>query len=145
MLFTPKRYKYKKHQKGALNNACKSILKFSEFLPNTIKLVFSEFGSITTKQLVAIRFLIKKCIKKKGFVRFCVFPQKAISKKPLEIRMGKGKGNISHWAAKVCVGSILCKIIYKQKFEQNVLKSLNRIKIKIPLKVVIIKKLKKNE
>jgi large subunit ribosomal protein L16 len=140
MLFTPKKYKYKKNQKGSLNNTCKTTVNFNAFTPTLLKLVFTEFGSITTKQLIAIRFMIKKYIKKKGFVRFCIFPQKAISKKPLEIRMGKGKGNISHWAAKVNVGSVLCKIIYKKKFEQNLIKSLNRVKIKIPLNIILIKK-----
>jgi large subunit ribosomal protein L16 len=139
MLFTPKKYKYKKSQKGSLNNKLKLISNTKTFSNKLLKIVFLEFGCLTTKQLIAIRFLIKKSIKKKGFVRFCVFPQKAISKKPLEIRMGKGKGNVSHWAAKIAAGSVLCKVVYKQKFELILLKHLNRVKIKIPLKVVVKK------
>jgi ribosomal protein L16/L10AE len=50
-----------------------------------------------------------------------------------------GKGNVFHWAAKIAAGSVLCKVLYKQKFELILLKHLNRVKIKIPLKVVVKK------
>jgi ribosomal protein L16/L10AE len=48
-----------------------------------------------------------------------------------------GKGNVFHWAAKIAAGSVLCKVLYKQKFELILLKHLNRVKIKILASIIL--------
>lgn len=137
-MFTPKKFKYKKFQKGSVPN---KIKKFFSFQCNhkfpSLKLIAVEFGALSTKQLVAIRFLIKKFIKKKGFLRFKCFPSHGISKKPLEIRMGKGKGNFSYWITKLQKGSVICEIYYKRTHKLALLRGLKRVRLKIPLKTII--------
>jgi len=51
--------------------------------------------------------------------------------------MGKGKGNVSHWAAKIAAGSVLYKVVYKQKFELILLKHLNHVKIKVLPSIIL--------
>ena len=66
---------------------------------------------ITSKQIESARQAISRKIKKKGGkIWIKIFPKTPITKKPNEVRMGKGKGNLSHWAAKVRGGSIVFEI-----------------------------------
>jgi large subunit ribosomal protein L16 len=136
MLFSPKKFKYKKHQKGTLPNKLQVLENLSQ-QTKTVKLVATSFGSINSTQLVAIRFLIKKFIKKRGLVFFNLFPHRSVSKKPAEIRMGKGKGNFSHWVADVKRGTILCEIFFKLKYKRRVIKVLKRSQIRLPLSTKI--------
>ena len=137
MLFSPNNSKFKKYQKGSITNKLQNNFNLNKFSNNFIKLISNEFGDLTVKQLTSIRFLIKKFIKKKGLVKFSVFPQRFISKKPLEIRMGKGKGNFSHWSAKVKQGTVICEILYKKRYLRSILKVLKRAQIRLPLKTLI--------
>lgn len=112
MLFVPKRWKYKKHQKG------KRINKIIGLIPTlTSRLHFGkiglrskEAGILNSKQLLTIRQTINKGIKRQGKLKINIFPQKPISNKPSEVRMGKGKGSISHWHARFKKGTILLEI-----------------------------------
>ena len=97
-------YYNKKTQKGRLNKL--------EFKSNNIK--FGEFGLktknagiITLKQIEAARKAIIRKLKNKGKLWICTFPSLAITSKPIEARMGKGKGFISYWALKVSVSDII--------------------------------------
>lgn len=137
MLFSPLKKKFKKYQKGSIQNRVKNLQIFKIYFKKVIKLISSAFGNISAKQLIAIRFLIKKVLKKKGLVRFLIFPQKFISKKPSEIRMGKGKGNLSHWSAVVKYGSTICEILVKKKHKKSVLKVLKRVQIRLPISTKI--------
>lgn len=137
MLFTPKISKYKKHQKRISFNKINSNLNIFQFYKRSIKVVFIEFGSVSVSQLIAIRFLIKKSIKKIGLLKFNIFPARAISKKPAEIRMGKGKGNFSYWSCDFKAGVLLCEIFCKKKYFRRLFKLLKRVQVRIPVKTKI--------
>ncbi len=96
MLNFPKTSKYPKKQKGKSFNKVNNILTFKNIKFNYIRLVSLSAGRLKATQLLSIKMLITKNIKKLGKVYFIAFPHNPISKKPLEIRMGKGKGNTDH-------------------------------------------------
>jgi large subunit ribosomal protein L16 len=139
MLFIPKKQKFKKYQKG------KSFKKITII---TNKLRYGQFGlkslhfsRITSKQLIMLYNNLKKKIKKKGRVILCVFAHICVTKKPIEVRMGKGKGPINFWSAKIKGGSLLCEISCLEKYNTLVVKTLNSIRFKFPIKTKIVKRL----
>jgi len=135
MLFIPKSHKFKKYQKGkTLNKITKNNLYLNYF--NLIGLKVLETGRITSKQLSSAKQAINKRIKRTGKVIVSIFPQHPISKKPKEIRMGKGKGSINHWVCKVTAGTILFEI--KSSLTASCLKALKSAQIRLPLKTKII-------
>lgn len=81
------------------------------------KVSFGEFGlkavgrgRITARQIEAARRTISRSVKRGGKLWIRVFPDKPVSKKPLEVRMGKGKGNVEYWVAKIQPGLVLYEI-----------------------------------
>ena len=107
MLLQPKKFKYKKLRKGKL----KKFVYNSKLNFGLIGLKSTESGLITSKQIESARQAISRKIKKKGGkIWIKIFPNIPITKKPNEVRMGKGKGNLSHWAAKIRGGSIIFEI-----------------------------------
>lgn len=138
MLFYPKNSKFKKLHKGSLANKKTSIIGLQKQIRNSIKIVSNEHGKLTTKQLVAMRFLVRKIVKKKGLAFFKVFPQTIVTKKPAGIRMGKGKGSTDHWICKICVGTLLCEIFFKVKLKKRILRLLRKVQIRLPIKTKII-------
>jgi large subunit ribosomal protein L16 len=107
MFLQPRKTKYKKTRKGKL--------KKLEFKANTIR--FGEFGLkaqvaglITARQIEAARRTIARKIKRKGKIWICIFPDLPITSKPTESRMGKGKGSVSYWVARVRGGTTLFEI-----------------------------------
>jgi len=107
LILQPKRFKYKKVRKGNLRKYIyNSKLDFGE-----IGLKSLESGLITSTQLEAARQAISRKIKKKGGkIWIKIFPNTPITKKPGEVRMGKGKGNVSHWASKIRGGAIIFEV-----------------------------------
>jgi large subunit ribosomal protein L16 len=96
MTFIPVKSKHKKQFKGkTYNQIFKNVNPFS-LETGCLGLKAIETGCLTSKNFEAIKQSIRKIIKKTGRVTFNCFPQTARSKKPLEIRMGKGKGSVSH-------------------------------------------------
>ena len=138
MQFFPKKFKFKKQQKGALKNKRSILFNIKNKTTKSIKLLSSEHGKLSTKQFLAIRFLIRKIIKKKGISIFRVSPQTIVTKKPSGIRMGKGKGTISHWIAKIEPGTILCEIFQKIRFTKRIHKALKKVQIRLPIKTRIL-------
>ena len=136
MLFIPKKFKFKKHQKGKSFNRINKNLDFNNLLFGSVGLKALESGRLNSKQIESIKQTINKIVKKSGRTFINVFPNTAISKKPLEIRMGKGKGAVDHWIFKVKAGSILCEI------ETNsivlALKALKLAQIRSPIKTKIV-------
>ena len=103
MLLQPRKTKHKKIRKGRLNKH-----KYNAKLTfGTIGLKSLESGFISARHLEAARQAINRQMRKKGKLWIKVFPNVPITKKPNEVRMGKGKGNVSHWSAKVRGGSII--------------------------------------
>jgi large subunit ribosomal protein L16 len=134
MLYTPAKHKYKKYQKGKAFNRIrinKNSLKYGQ-----IGLKSINSFRVTTKQIISLYNSIKKKIKKKGKVIINIFPQISVTKKPTEIRMGKGKGSFNFWAARVHAGVTICEISTPNKL--LALKVLNRVRYKLPIKTKII-------
>jgi len=138
MLFAPKKSKFKKYQKGKSFNKIKSTISLESRVSATAKLISLESGRITTKQLIAIRFLIKKSLKRMTLVLFNISPQLAITKKPAEIRMGKGKGSVHHWVSNVRKGALICFLLYKTSSKLKVLSALEKVQIRLPIKTKIV-------
>ena len=107
MLNGPKGIKYKKTKKGRLG---KLEFKANNLKFGTIGLKATESGIINSKQIESARQAITRKIKRKGKVWIKIFPDLPITSKPTGVRMGKGKGNVSHWGARVRSGNVLFEI-----------------------------------
>jgi large subunit ribosomal protein L16 len=103
-MLQPKKTKYKKQQKGKLRGFATSGTKvnFGHF-----GLKATTRGRVTARQIEAARRAMTRHIKRGGKVWIRIFPDVPITKKPVEVRMGKGKGNVEYWVAKVQPGKIL--------------------------------------
>ena len=110
MLFTPKKWKFRKLQKGKKLNTINKLNTLNTLLFGKLGLKAIQCGRLTSKQLSAMRQTINKIIKKKGKLKINIFPHLQVTKKPLEVRMGKGKGNVDSWIFKVRTGTLLCEI-----------------------------------
>jgi len=106
-MLMPKKTKYRKVQRGRMTGRSKGArtVAFGEF-----GLLAIEPKWMTAQQIEAVRVTLSRALKKEGAFYLRVFPDKPISKKPAETRMGKGKGNVDHWAAVVKRGRILCEV-----------------------------------
>ncbi|MFQ5568776.1 MAG: 50S ribosomal protein L16 [Rhodothermales bacterium] len=106
-MLMPKRTKYRKVQKGRIKgNASRGTrVDFGDF---GIKAL--EPGRITSRQIEAARIAMTRHMKRIGEVYIRIFPDKPITKKPAEVRMGKGKGSVEHWVAVIRPGRILFEI-----------------------------------
>jgi len=103
-MLQPKRTKYRKRQKGrnrGLANRGNEV-SFGEY-----GLKATGRGRVTARQIEAARRALTRHIKRGGKIWIRVFPDKPVSKKPLEVRMGKGKGNPEYWVAEVKPGAVL--------------------------------------
>ena len=106
-MLQPKRTKYRKQQKGRIKgNASRGTrVDFGDF---GIKAL--EPGRVTSRQIEAARIAMTRHMKRVGKVYIRIFPDKPITSKPAEVRMGKGKGALDHWAAQIHPGRILFEI-----------------------------------
>lgn len=100
---------YKKIQKPRAHDY-KLDYKNSNLVFGTCGLKTIEGGRISLKQLDAVRKFLQKKLKRRGKVLFTVICDKSVTKKPAEVRMGKGKGGFSHWVCVVKKGRILFEI-----------------------------------
>ena len=103
-MLQPKKTKYRKQQKGKLRG----------FATSGAKVSFGEYGlkattrgRVTARQIEAARRAMTRHIKRGGKIWIRVFPDKPITNKPLEVRMGKGKGNVEYWVAQIQPGRLL--------------------------------------
>jgi large subunit ribosomal protein L16 len=135
MLLIPRDPLYKKQQKGRPVNKINKVLTINYLKKGSFYLKVIESGRITSKQLETLYQSLNKYLKKSGKIILKVFPHTPLTKKPIEVRMGKGKGNVSVWVAKVKAGSIICEVI--SKFDSTALKALIYAKQKLPLKTKI--------
>ncbi len=106
-MLQPKRTKFRKMHKGRNRGLAErgSKVSFGEF-----GLKATSRGRITSRQIEAARRTITRTVKRGGKLYIRVFPDKPITKKPLEVRMGKGKGSVEYWVAQVQPGSMLYEI-----------------------------------
>ncbi|TNF99108.1 MAG: 50S ribosomal protein L16 [Gammaproteobacteria bacterium] len=103
-MLQPKRTKFRKQQKGRNRGLAQSGNKVS-FGEYGLKAV--SRGRITARQIEAARRAMTRHVKRGGKIWIRIFPDKPISKKPLEVRQGKGKGNVEYWVAQIQPGRML--------------------------------------
>ena len=106
-MLSPKRVKFRKRQKGRMRGLAYrgGEVSFGDF-----GLQATECGWLTSRQIEAGRIALTRHVKRGGKVWIRIFPDKPISKKPAETRMGKGKGNPEYWVAVVKPGRVLYEI-----------------------------------
>lgn len=106
-MLQPKRTKFRKQQK---NRNCGLALKGNRVSFGEFGLKSVERGRLTARQIEAARRAITRHVKRGGKMWIRVFPDKPISKKPLEVRMGSGKGSVEYWVAEVKPGTMLYEL-----------------------------------
>jgi large subunit ribosomal protein L16 len=106
-MLQPKRTKYRKQQKGRNKGLAH---KWSRIAFGSFGLKSMEAGRITSRQIEAARIAMTRYMKREGKVWIRIFPDKPITAKPQEVRMGKGKGALDHYVALVKPGRIMFEI-----------------------------------
>lgn len=106
-MLSPKKVKHRKQQKGNLKGIAYSgsDVSFGDF-----GLQVTEAGRVTARQIEAARMAITRHVKRQGKLWIRIFPDKPITKKPLETRMGHGKGNVEEWVSVVQPGRVLYEL-----------------------------------
>ena len=107
MPLMPKRVKYRKVQRGSRSGFASSNTELGQ---GDFALKTLERAWLTAVQIEACRIAINRHLKRRGKLWIRVFPDKPVSKKPIEVRMGKGKGNPEFWVAVVRPGTVLFEL-----------------------------------
>ncbi len=107
MTLMPKKTKFRKMQKGHFSGLSKggNFVHFGDYGIQAL-----DRGWITAQQIEACRVSINRHFQRRGKVWIRIFPDKPVTKKPAEVRMGKGKGSVEHWVAVVRPGRILFEV-----------------------------------
>ena len=134
-MLQPKRTKFRKMMKGRNRGLAQ----------NGNKVSFGEYGlkatargRVTARQIEAARRAMTRHIKRGGKIWIRVFPDTPISTKPLEVRMGKGKGNVDYWVAKIQPGSMLYEM--EGVSEEIAREAFNLAAAKLPIKTTFVKR-----
>ena len=134
-MLSPKKVKHRKQMKGKMSG--KSLrgdkIQFGEFA-----LQATSCGYISNRQIESARIAINRKAKRGGQVWIKIFPDKTLTKKPAEVRMGKGKGSPESWVAVVRPGRVLFEIGGLE--EEICLAALRLAKYKLPIKTKVIRK-----
>ena len=106
-MLSPKKTKFRKQQKGRIRGAAKggSDVHFGEFGLQAL-----TSGKVTARQIEAARIAMTRHVKRQGKIWIRIFPDKPISKKPAEVRMGKGKGSPEYWMCRVKPGRVMFEL-----------------------------------
>jgi large subunit ribosomal protein L16 len=134
-MLMPKKVKFRKVQKGTVKGRSKGArtLAFGEYGLTALTPVL-----LTAAQIEAMRVTLSRSLKKEGSFFLRVFPDKPVTKKPAETRMGKGKGNVDSWVAVVKRERIVCEIAgVNEKEAREILK---KVSYKLPMRTRFIKK-----
>lgn len=133
-MLSPKRTKYRKHHRGRMNGKVYDKVIFGEFGLQSI-----EPGWITSRQIEAARRVITRYSKKGGKLWIRIFPDKPVTFRAAETRMGSGKGNVEYWVAVVKPGKILYEV---NGISESIAKSsLKTAGHKMPVKTRVIKRI----
>ena len=132
-MLMPKKTKHRKHQRGRMTGQSKggTQVSFGEFGIQAL-----EPGWVTARQIEAARIAMTRHIKRGGKVWINVFPDKPITQKPAETRMGSGKGNPEFWVAVVRPGRVLFELSYPD--EEMAKAAVNKAIQKLPIKARVI-------
>lgn len=134
-MLQPKRTKFRKQFKGRNTGLAKrgNAVSFGEF---GLKAVGR--GKLTARQIEAARRAMTRHVKRGGKIWIRVFPDKPITKKPLEVRMGKGKGNVEYWVAQIQPGRMLYEMA---GVSEDVAREAFRLAAaKLPIQTVIVER-----
>ena len=106
-MLSPKRTKYRKAQKGNNRGTARRgcDVSFGDFAMQAV-----ETGRVTSRQIEAARMAITRHVKRAGKLWIRIFPDIPVTKKPLEVRMGGGKGGVEEWAAQVLPGRVMYEL-----------------------------------
>ncbi len=132
-MLQPKRTKFRKVHKGRNRGLA---LRGSTVAFGAVALKSTERGRLTARQIEAARRAITRRVKRGGKIWIRVFPDKPITEKPLEVRMGNGKGNVEYWVAEIQPGKILYEI--EGVPEELAREAFALGAAKLPLKTVIV-------
>lgn len=138
MTLLPKKTKFRKQQKGQYAGISKAanFIEFGDFGMQAL-----DRGRITDRQIESCRVAINRYFKRRGKVWIRIFPDKPVSKKPAETRMGKGKGATDHWVAVVRPGRILFEVGNVTREEAQ--SALRRAAAKIAIRTRFVERLEK--
>jgi large subunit ribosomal protein L16 len=130
-MLQPKRTKYRKQMKGRNKGLALrgSNISFGEFGLKAL-----ERGRLTARQIESARRAMTRHIKRGGKIWIRVFPDKPITQKPLEVRQGKGKGNVEYWVAQIQPGKVLFEM--EGVTRELAMEAFNLAKAKLPFKVI---------
>lgn len=128
-MWMPKRTKYRKVQRGRIKGKAQSgnYLAFGEY-----GLKATTRAYVNGRQIEAARIAIARYLKKGGKLWIRIFPDKPITKKPAETRMGKGKGNVEDWVARVKPGRIIFEL--SGVSEEDAREAFRRASFKLPVR-----------
>ena len=134
-MLMPRKVRHRKQHRGRLTGNTKggSAVTFGQYGIQAL-----EPGWITARQIEAARIAMTRHIKRGGKVWINVFPDKPVTQKPAETRMGSGKGNPEHWVAVVRPGRVLFELSYPD--EETARGALDRAIQKLPIKARIVKR-----
>jgi len=132
-MLQPKKTKYRKMSKGRNRGLAQvgNKVSFGDFGLKT-----TGRGRITARQIEAARRAITRALKRGGKLWIRVFPDKPITKKPLEVRQGKGKGNVEYWVALVQPGKVLYEV--EGVTEQLAREAFDLAAAKLPVKTTFV-------
>jgi len=128
-MLSPKKSKYRKVHKQRLPN-----LTVQSLSPDTFGLKALASGRITARQIEAARRVIRRELEREGKLAIHIFPDKPVTSKPTEVRMGKGKGSVDFWCALVPEGRVLFQLSGVPKNAAKAALSLGSFKLPIPTK-----------
>jgi len=133
-MMQPKRTKFRKMHKGRNRGVISGAnVSFGEF---GLKAVGR--GRITSRQIESARRTVSRFIKRQGKLWIRIFPDKPITQKPLEVRMGKGKGNVEYWVSLIQPGRMLYEI--SGISEKTSRKAFKLASSKLPVKTIFVKR-----
>jgi large subunit ribosomal protein L16 len=135
-MLMPKRVKYRKQMRGRMKGTAQ---RGNEVTFGDYGLMALEPAWITSRQIEACRRTIMRHIKRRGKVWIRIFPDKPVTKKPAETRMGKGKGSVDHWVAVVKPGRIMFEM---QGMDEEIAhEALRLAAFKLPIKTKFVKRI----
>jgi len=134
-MLQPKRTKYRKEHKGRLRGLATAGTRVSH---GEFGLKAVEKGFLTSRQIEAARKVLTRFVKRGGKLWIKIFPDKPMTKKPLEVRQGKGKGPVEYWAARVRAGCVLFELEGVSIVEAK--EAFKLAGAKLPVKTIFVEK-----
>ncbi|WP_349401771.1 LSU ribosomal protein L16p [Candidatus Phytoplasma solani] len=136
-MLMPKRTKYRRPHRVSYEGKVKGK---NVIVNGNYALIAKEGSFITNKQIEAARIAMTRYMKRTGKVWINIFPHLSLTKKPLEVRMGSGKGSPEEWVAVVKTGKILFEVKDTSNLDKIEIEALRLASHKLPIKTKIVKK-----